>query len=119
MYYTRCKQIVEGDKCPICKKPTRQPEQDDICLLTENQRPLIYMLSDVLEQNGIASMKMSDLGAGLTAMLGANTEYTRLYTTFADREKALELADELFNAPPITDDTEAEPNAVPEDYAGE
>ena len=115
MYCPRCKKIVDGPKCPDCKKPTREPEDGDLCLLTEKPVPVAGMVEDVLRQNGIQSMRMGVLGAGLSTLLGSNIEYTRLYTTYADRPAALELIDELFGAPisdsellEETDETEAD-----------
>ena len=110
MYCPRCKQIVDAPKCPDCKKPTREPEDGDLCLLAEKPLPIAGMLKDVLAQNGIQTMQMGVLGAGLSTLLGSNIEYTRLYTTFADRPAALEITDEIFGAPidPTEDADETE-----------
>ena len=108
MYCPKCKHIVEGIKCPDCKKPTREPREDDVCLLTEKPAALGEMLADVLRQNGIQPLCMGALGAGLSTLLGANIEYLKIYTDYSDRERALELCDELFGG---NTGEEAEPGA--------
>lgn len=117
MYCPRCKMIVDADKCPDCHKPTRKPEMDDVCLLIEKPLPIAAMVKDVLEQNGIPSMQMGVLGAGLSTLLGSNIEYARIYTTYSDHQNALELTDELFGAPLVFD--EENPDEIAEDQTQE
>ncbi|MBQ3669010.1 MAG: hypothetical protein II920_07280 [Clostridia bacterium] len=105
MYCPRCKLIVDESKCPECNKPTREPVAEDICLLTVQSRPFAEMLSDVLEQNGVPNMIMASLGAGITSVIGSNLERTKVFTAYSDRDKALELTDELFGgASEVADD---------------
>ena len=112
MYCPRCKKLVDAEKCPYCKKKTRLPEADDPCLVTTKLQPFAEMLSDVLEQNGIPSMLMDCIGAGLSAILGSNIEQMNVYVTYENYDKAVEIADGLFSGDGEAveeDDTHEEP----------
>lgn len=99
MYCPKCKKIVEGAKCPFCKKATREVKSDDICYLTEKPEPFAGMVKDLLEQNEIPCLLVGVLGAGLSTYVGTYCEIKKIYTNYSDLEKASQLLDEIYGAP--------------------
>lgn len=97
MYCKHCRQVMDADFCPDCRKPTRQPEADDICFLAEREHPWSDILCDVLKQEGIPFLRQSNLGHGLTAMIGHGLELESLYVNWQDWEKARQVAESLFS----------------------
>lgn len=98
MYCEKCKHILEGDRCPRCRKGrVRQVGPDDPCYLTEKPSPWNGMLEDVLRQAEIPYVTSGRLGAGLSAYVGPVLEITRFYVRWSDMEKAREIVDGLFN----------------------
>ena len=115
MYCPKCKKIVDGQKCPECKKQTREVKEEDICYLTEKQAPFAGMVKDVLEQNGIPCLLESVIGAGLRTLSGVYyNEIVKIYTNYSDLEKARQLLDEIYGAPVIEETDNEEESEEPQ-----
>ena len=97
MYCQRCRRLFEGALCPDCGKDrwARAPRDEDPCFLTEKGAPWDGMLADVLNQNGIAHLAQSRVGAAL-GMRAPILQSTRFFVRFDDLERAGELLDGLF-----------------------
>lgn len=104
MYCEHCRLLSESALCPACGRRTRQPKADDECFLAEKQMIFGEMLADVLKQNDVPSYHTNVLGAGITTRVGRMMERYRFFVPFAYYDKARDLVDELFNAPPATDE---------------
>jgi RNA polymerase subunit RPABC4/transcription elongation factor Spt4 len=51
MYCEKCKRIIQEERCPFCKRSiVREPEQKDLCLLTERDYISSGILEDILQQ---------------------------------------------------------------------
>ena len=97
MYCEKCCRIIEGDRCPVCKKSrVRQPEPKDLCFLTEQNYISSTMLEDVLRQENIPFLKKGVLGAGLAIKVGPMLEWSRFYVPFEILDSAKRVVEELF-----------------------
>ena len=97
MYCKHCRQVMDNDFCPDCRKATRVPEADDICFLAEREHPWSDILCDVLKQEGIPFLRHSNLGHGLTTLIGRGLELESIYVNWQDWNKALDVAEGLFS----------------------
>ena len=58
MFCEKCKRIIEADHCPFCRhSKVREPEQGDLCFLTEQDYISSGILEDILKQNSIPYLK--------------------------------------------------------------
>ncbi len=97
MYCEKCRHLVEGDRCPNCRRSRLRPVRpDDPCFLVEKGAPWNGMLADVLRQNGIPFLADGHMGAGLAARVGTMLESSRFYVRWDDFERANAIVDELF-----------------------
>lgn len=97
MYCKHCRQVMDNDFCPDCRKATRMPEADDICFLAERSHPWSDILCDVLKQEGIPFLRQSNLGHGLMSMIGQGLELESIYVNWKDWERAVDVAAGLFS----------------------
>ena len=101
MYCEKCCRIFDGDRCPNCRKSkVRQPEQGDLCFLTEQNYVSSTILEDVLDQNHIPFLKKAVMGAGLAIKVGPMLDWNRFYVPFNELENARSLTEDLFSDSP-------------------
>ena len=63
MYCEKCNRIIDGDRCPVCKRSSvREPEPKDPCFLTEQDYISTGILEDVLKQNANYPMAFRGIG---------------------------------------------------------
>jgi len=99
MYCEKCKRIIQEERCPFCKRSiVREPESEDLCLVTEQDYISSGILEDMLKQNGIPFLKKGVMGAGMAIKVGPMLERSRFYVTYDLLEKATAVANELFVA---------------------
>ena len=98
-YCMKCEHVFETEgECPFCgSKKVREPQNEDLCFLTEKGSMWSEMLSDVLAQNGVRFLKRGNLGAGLATMVGRVLESDRFYVTYEDYAAARDIVNELFS----------------------
>ncbi len=99
MYCERCRILFGGEVCPECRRRGREPRPDDFALAAELTGVFPEMYRDVLRQEGIPSVTRGELGAGLSAIVGAQADVTRFYVPYARLTEAKDLADGLFGSP--------------------
>lgn len=104
MYCEHCHLLTDGAVCPACGRNTRQPADNDECFLIEKEMLFGEMLIDVLKQNGVPSYHTNVLGAGIAMRIGPLMERYRIFVPYAYVDKARALTEELFSAPPVTDE---------------
>ena len=98
MYCEKCCRIIEGDRCPVCKsRKVREPEPNDLCLLTEQDYISSGILEDILKQNSIPYLKKGVMGAGLAIKVGPMLDRSRFYVPYERLEEAESIVDELFS----------------------
>ena len=99
MYCEKCFRIFEGNHCPVCRRSkVRQPEQNDLCFLTEQDYFTSTILEDLLNQNGIRFLKKEVMGAGLSIKVGPMLERSRFYVLFEQLSSAAAIMEDLFSA---------------------
>ena len=99
MYCPKCRNIYEGDRCPVCRnRKGREPAPDDLCFLTEEAPLLGGMLEDVLKQNGIPVLTESTKGAALSVISGPLFEWIKYYVRYDHLPKAREIVEEVLHA---------------------
>lgn len=91
MYCEHCQKLFAGDVCPDCQEKGREPEETDVCFLTERSHPWSDMLVDVLKQADIPCLRQGSLGAGMMMMAGAFLDMESLYVLYRHLEKAREI----------------------------
>ena len=97
LYCKDCKYVYEAPRCPSCGSKHGTPARGgDLCFLTEKEQIWSGMLSDVLEQNGIAHIRKNLLGAGLTVSIGLGFERVSFFVEYKDLARAREIVEELF-----------------------
>ena len=97
MYCEKRKRIIQEERCPFCKRSiVREPESEDLCLVTEQDYISSGILEDMLKQNGIPFLKKGVMGAGMAIKVGPMLERSRFYVTYDLLEKATAVANELF-----------------------
>ena len=97
MYCERCCRIIDGNRCPVCRRSNvREPGLKDPCFLTEQDYLPTSILEDVLKQNGIPFLTKGVMGAGLAIKAGPVMERTRFYVPYERLEQATAVVDELF-----------------------
>ena len=107
MYCENCHRLVEGDKCPVCrKKCKREVQEDDLCLVCSISQIWADMLSDVLQQNDIPYYKQSDIGAGMAMFTSLQLETFSIFVPFSHYEEAKGISDALFSQ--VQDENEDE-----------
>ena len=100
MYCEKCKRIIDGERCPACKsRKVREPQADDLCLLTEQDYISSGILEDVLKQNNIPFLKKEVMGAGLAIKVGPMLDRSRFYVMYDILDKARPIVDDLFAVP--------------------
>lgn len=98
MYCEKCKNIVEGAPCPLCRgKVVREIEQDDLVYLVEKQAMWAEMLMDVLRQEEIPFSYRNTLGAALAMSVGREMERYIFYVPYSYLDKAKDVVDSLFS----------------------
>lgn len=98
MYCEKCKNIVEGAPCSLCKgKVVREIEQDDLVYLVEKQAMWAEMLMDVLRQEEIPFSYRNTLGAALAMSVGREMERYIFYVPYSYLDKAKDVVDSLFS----------------------
>lgn len=108
MYCSKCRKVIGLRVCRDCGSFwVREVQPDDECYLIEKEQIWGEMLLDVLKQEGIPCIVRRTLGAGLATSIGGMLECYRFYVPFAELDRALAIADELFPKD-AGDDTEAE-----------
>ena len=109
MYCEKCFRIFEGDRCPVCRRSkVRQPEQNDLCFLTEQDYFTSTILEDLLNQSGVRFLKKEVMGAGLSIKVGPMLDRSRFYVPFNELEKASSVVKELSENPPEDEPEESE-----------
>ena len=97
MYCEKCKRIIETELCPFCKRSkVREPEQGDLCFLTEQDYISSGILEDILKQNSIPYLKKDVMGAGLAIKVGPMLDRSRFYVSYEQLSNAKTVVDELF-----------------------
>ena len=100
MYCKKCRLLFEsGTACPLCgkeKNVVEQPEEEDLCLLTEQSSPFSDMFENVLQQNDIPYVTENPLGAALGTYLGAFLTSKRFYVQFRDLPRATTMTEQFF-----------------------
>ncbi len=104
MYCPNCCRLFEENVCPECGAMGRRPREDDYCYLCRLETIWAEMLTDVLRQNGIPSMKQSAEGAAIRALMGTALGKDDLYVPYACLEQAASLKDALLGAEPVAED---------------
>ena len=106
MYCEKCRRIIQEDQCPFCKKSiVREPDPEDLCLLTELDYISSGILEDLLKQNNIPYLKKDVMGAGMAIRVGPMFEMSRFYVSYDQLGGAQEVIGNLF---PPADETEKE-----------
>ena len=99
MFCQNCNTLSDEKRCPVCgNRDMRMPAPGDYCFLTEQDQIWAGMLSDVLEQNSVAFITRSLLGAGITAKIGPIMERVRFYVPYSAYENAQSIVTELFDS---------------------
>jgi hypothetical protein len=112
MYCEKCKRIIQEERCPFCKRSTvREPEANDLCLLTERDYISSGILEDVLQQRGIPFLRKGVMGAGLAIKVGPMLDRSRFYVSFDQLETAMAVTDELFAASEESEEKEKDSGA--------
>ena len=113
LYCEDCKIVFEDagkGRCPVCggkHKAAAQP--DDICLLCEKEEIWSGVLSDALDDNGIAHFERNVLGAGIALKIGPMFEKVLFYVKYCDLDRAREIEHDLFSGEAgVADDAEDE-----------
>ena len=96
MYCEKCNRIIEGDRCPVCRKSRiREPEPKDPCFLCEQDYISSGILEDLLKQNSIPFLKKDVMGAGMAIKVGPMLERSRFYVPYELLESAETVLDDL------------------------
>ena len=87
-YCSKCKRIIDTEKCLACGSwQTRIPQEDDLCLLTERDYVQSTMLADILNQKGIPFMTQSRAIKGCGLTMGPRAFYVS-YDRLAEAQAA-------------------------------
>ena len=92
MFCEKCKRIIEADHCPFCRhSKVREPEQGDLCFLTEQDYISSGILEDILKQNSIPYLKKGVMGAGLAIKVGPMLDRSRFYVAYSQLANAMSV----------------------------
>ena len=107
MYCEKCQVLFEeGNVCPICEKSrnVREPQEDDLCFLTEEENMWADMIEDVLKQNDVSFTWRQAREGWLGPIFGQKFDRHRFYVSYCDYEKAKGLLDSLEKAQPAEEE---------------
>lgn len=88
-----CHELAEESVCPYCGKPTREPQDGDMCVVQELSGINVNMFYDALSNNDIECVALPVHG-GVTRM-NKPIGY-KFCVRYADYDQAVEILDMLF-----------------------
>lgn len=103
MYFCEnCNELTEATACPKCGKPTREPQSNDLCFVTEFGGMGNSMFSDALSNNDIEFVA-APVHGGFSRF---NTpKGYKIYVRYADYGNASQILSDIFGG---QDDTQTE-----------
>lgn len=117
-YCPHCRRLFDGPKCPDCKSrrtPPRDPENGDLCFLTEQAQIWSEPLRDVLSQNGIPCEMEGRLGSGISTLVGYSQESYRFFVPYECLPTACDLVEQLFGGKYEPEQEEAQEESASEE----
>ena len=93
LFCDNCNELTEATVCPKCGKPTREPQDGDMCFVCELSGIDVRMFADALINNDIeyAAIPMH----GGFSRLNKPAGY-KFHVSYADYDKAVEVLDVIF-----------------------
>lgn len=96
MYYcSECQRLSDEKQCRVCgKKNLHDVQEEDFCLLTEQEEMWAKMFLEVLKDQKIPSTHFPVYGSGFTMRTGTVERY-KIYVPYGRLEEASRLLQEL------------------------
>lgn len=94
LFCENCNELTENDVCPKCGKPTREPQDNDMCFVEELGDLGKSMYSDALSNNDVPFIAMP-IHEGFSRM---NTPVGyKIYVRYDNYDKATEILNTIFS----------------------